>query len=51
MKDTPYTERLGGSYVRDKSTGELRRADQAQSTAPALEASAPAATTEPKKGK
>ncbi len=44
MADKPYTERTGGSYVRDKETGKRVRAEDVKSPP------APAASTE-KKGK
>ena len=43
MKDKPYTERLGGSYVRDSETGEVKSADQVKP------AEAPATPVEPTK--
>lgn len=48
MKDKPYTERLGGSYVRDAVTGEVKPADQVK---PVDTATAPAPAAETKKVK
>lgn len=53
MADKPYTERKGGSYVREKETGKLIPAAEAaaKSTIAAPEPVEPKAGDAPRKGK